>query len=159
MNIIRLGENIKYKIRKSCKEVGCNNKIHAKGLCSKHYQRERKRILSGSSCCIENCNNKRSYSDGRCTKHHYQIKEGKPCKVEKCNCTHYAKGMCYTHYNKEVYKNKKLTSAVIENNIVVDLDYIKEEYPSKTTLKSYIREKLLGGASRAFSNFKSIFNK
>lgn len=105
---------------KKCLIEGCEQKVRAKGMCSKHYYRlkntgslETKRDTttwksSKGTCEFPGCKNKRK-SSGLCNTHYKQkLKYGKPgstllsnkgvCSIEGCEKGAYAKGMCTTHY-------------------------------------------------------------
>ncbi|NFH01587.1 hypothetical protein FC831_15190 [Clostridium botulinum] len=60
---------------KQCKIEGCNNKILAKGLCSKHYATDRRKN-NKDKCKVDNCCNS-VVSRGLCSRHYTQfIKHG-----------------------------------------------------------------------------------
>lgn len=94
-------------MNRTCFVKGCGNKAIVKGMCSKHYQRARKRgeVGSGKICKIEGCNNF-VFSRGYCHKHYRiaqregEIKTGNKCKVEDCNGLVYKDGYCRKHFNQ-----------------------------------------------------------
>lgn len=93
-----------------CKRKGCNSKVIAKGLCSKHYQKQRflkankKKYCESYNCYAE------AKIKGLC-KHHYNVfvydKKYLTCSLEGCEEMHHAKGMCLKHYMKEYRRTKK----------------------------------------------------
>lgn len=117
---------------KQCSIEGCDSKVHAKGLCSKHYNRIirngdlilRKRKLKPTRYCeIEGCNNKH-YTNGYCQMHYRRLKRhGDPnmvskrgakrpvsiegCCVKDCLGKYFAKGFCKNHYQQYVANTRK----------------------------------------------------
>ena len=64
----------------NCKIENCEGKHHARGLCSKHYQKVRK--------------------EGKLEKHERQSRQVNPCSVSGCKEKYHCKGYCLNHYRR-----------------------------------------------------------
>src|SRR5690348_2040683 len=102
-----------------CSDASCTKKAIAKGLCTKHYQRVRRKIVERIFECpvclrtIVTINSKKKYCDTRCLSmsqtlevRRRLISQGivstKPCAVPGCiaELTRRGKGFCGRHYAK-----------------------------------------------------------
>lgn len=99
-----------------CEEQGCPDKAMRRGLCPRHYDRNRDREITAGTwqpreipefCTIENCGNKHE-SRGLCSKHYekFRISLNPPCTAEGCDRNQYAKTLCTMHYNQMRNKDK-----------------------------------------------------
>lgn len=105
-----------------CSVEGCDRDVYARGMCTKHYQRERSRQhvagtwqniirTAPSVCTVEGCDNK-AKSRGLCSKH-YQAhrdelirankwgtkkKKRVHCKREDCSRPIFKHGLCHKHF-------------------------------------------------------------
>ena len=103
--------------RAICSVEGCDKPVHARDLCSKHYQRlkrhgdaSRTHRYEGASCTIEGCERTaRAY--GLCATHDMRKRRhGDPmarpavrrfgCLVEGCARKHAVRGYCKLHYDR-----------------------------------------------------------
>ena len=102
---------------KICSVEDCSNKVRARGLCGKHYERWRnhgdvhKRFgrIEGAPCAVEGCQRKVK-SRGYCGMHYTRIMEtgepgevesrrgGRECVVPGCDKPYLASGYCSMHY-------------------------------------------------------------
>jgi hypothetical protein len=133
---ISLTKRIKIKEIKICEVIGCDNIVHAKGFCDKHYKEFNKhgKILTEKEkekevkvCCVEGCgrtDSKGATIDGNryCGKHYSQMKtHGKISKRtihdsnEIVECNDYAEIM--------LYKNNEVISKTLI--ALEDIDRIK----------------------------------
>jgi hypothetical protein len=76
-----------------CKIDGCEQKHHAKGLCMKHYDENRRTIKRRN---IEKDSNTLVITQASPQK---KIKQ-EFCKILGCIQKHHAKGLCMQHYNQ-----------------------------------------------------------
>lgn len=75
---------------KICSVDGCNNKVHAKGYCDKHYRQYKthgcikdNEVKKVRLCSVEGCTNKHK-ALGYCSKHYFQFREhGRILKEQK----------------------------------------------------------------------------
>lgn len=102
---------------KICKINGCNGKVEAEDLCSKHYTKFLKYGIRGlrsdeekHTCMVEGCGNIH-YGLGYCALHYRRFKRyGDPlrtknknkCLVEMCYSKATKGGYCAPHYDKYV---------------------------------------------------------
>ena len=104
-----------------CSVDGCRVKIHAKGLCTKHYQRFLKHgdpkvvkirhTSRNERCSIDGCTASVKASS-LCSAHYWRLKNGKPmepaqhltaereCAVGDCTNRAISKGYCGKHYRR-----------------------------------------------------------
>jgi len=88
---------------KHCTAEDCRNKVHAKGLCSRHYRWQRAATV-GRLCAKSSCD-KRPFADGLCRPHYDRRrrtetrKDGSkpPCAVDGCSRIEWARGLCSLH--------------------------------------------------------------
>lgn len=127
---------------KICSVEDCNEKVHAKGMCNRHYRQMLKhgKILEDKpkyeNCSIEGCNEKH-FAKGYCERHYRQVsKHGKitntnppikydsVCTVEGCNEKHCGKGYCEKHLS-QIKKHGKILERTVHdpNEIVIYSDY------------------------------------
>jgi HNH endonuclease len=101
-----------------CSFEGCENHLHAKGLCSGHYQQKKNgkdlsalQIIRSPTCSYEGCERKHE-GLGLCSGHYQQLKAGKDlaplrlttigmCLFDGCDNDRKAKGLCHTHYQQQ----------------------------------------------------------
>lgn len=115
-----------------CKVEGCNNKIHSRGYCSKHYIRlyrsgKLKKINENKMCSTDGCK-KASKVKGYCLKH-YELnrKYGTPkyklsfskCLIDGCN-NETAKLLCQEHRRTDKYYELYKDLITIENMCIVN---------------------------------------
>lgn len=102
--------------KRTCDFDGCDNKVVARGWCTKHYQRWSKygdpaitRPRVRGTCTIQDCE-KPAYGHGYCNLHWQRWrKHGDPeyvrpkrfCSIEGCDRSHYAKGYCASHWKQQ----------------------------------------------------------
>lgn len=84
-----------------CKTQGCNNVVFSRGLCRKHYERER--LATASPCSVAECN-RQSHRADMCDYHYRKhLKSKRPlCSVPNCgepqhNLTH---KLCSLHMSR-----------------------------------------------------------
>lgn len=92
-----------------CLIPGCiNNKIVSKGLCTKHYNQQRKNSIT-TNCSVINCSNPAT-SKGFCNTHYQQqrkISLTATCSVIGCINAAISKGLCVKH-NQQMRKYGKI---------------------------------------------------
>ncbi len=93
---------------RTCSEDGCSNKVHARGMCPKHYQNDRARRKNAPKCRREECSYLAVF-DGLCRRHYFQrrradklqeLRATERCSVEECERPYDAKGLCALHYQR-----------------------------------------------------------
>lgn len=86
---------------KTCSVSGCDGKYCARGLCSKHYQRERLGELGAMSrCSVDSCDNPERAA-GLCSTHYDKRGSVDICSVDGCGVEigrGGRRGMCSRHY-------------------------------------------------------------
>jgi hypothetical protein len=113
-----------------CSVDGCILKPLAKGLCTKHYQKSRRKSGLGKSkkiCSFTDCGRPHN-SKGYCSGHMHMILQGKPlrpivtkdhyinsfinkiCSIDGCDNKTRAKGYCSNHYNRIILKKTATAS-------------------------------------------------
>lgn len=92
-----------------CREEGCGKKVHAHGLCMRHYVTKRKR--EAPMCLFSECG-RPSYSHGLCKEHRAQrlcgetLRPVKPyrmpvkCSFSGCERKVHGKGLCRAHWGQ-----------------------------------------------------------
>jgi len=108
-----------------CSESKCNKPIQARGLCSLHYQRYRRKhggsfytsikvrnklfpTAYTNECAIDHCTRK-TRSFGLCPRHYlalnrYRKQKGKFCRKCDGGVVMYARNLCYNHFVQEYGK-------------------------------------------------------
>jgi hypothetical protein len=152
-----------------CNVSDCNNKRHAKGLCSKHYTEQwRKESDIGRfktvpiipECNIASCNEK-SYAKEMCKTHykeHYKQMDSNPdmCWVENCEKSVRRNGLCDMHSTRAatyggvelpiVAQNKDLPCNVNEcKNTVLADGLCSSHYQIKSRTGSTVRTRPIYG--------------
>lgn len=105
--------------QKICSVEGCENKNHAKGMCTIHYARFKRRGTTGPVeaerkhgrvCAVDGCDRKGNGGRGMCGMHNMRVKKygdptvnlksrpKVPCAVDDCEKIAKALGYCPTHY-------------------------------------------------------------
>jgi hypothetical protein len=82
-----------------CSEVGCGNPVFSRGLCRKHYERER--LETAAPCSVSGCQNK-AYRGNLCAEHYRkeQMRLRPACTVFGCEEPQktLTSGLCNKHY-------------------------------------------------------------
>jgi len=86
-----------YSENSTCETQDCENKPKAKGLCTKHWNLERKK--NAGICIVSNCKNSVK-AKNLCTTHYDKERsKTKPkCSVGNCTKNEHVKGFCNQHY-------------------------------------------------------------
>lgn len=85
--------------RNACSEKGCTTVAWARGLCSRHYQRQYRN--SGPTCEQDGCDG-HQVARGLCTRHYqaaYRAR-GAHCAKRGCVAPSFARKMCVKHYHR-----------------------------------------------------------
>lgn len=97
--------------QRTCSAKHCKLPVHAKRLCSGHYQRLGRGLVMDLplkpytglplGCSIGGCTGKHE-ARGFCNKHYLADRKvsGPPCSLEGCDRGRYAKGFCGLHYKR-----------------------------------------------------------
>lgn len=83
---------------RECSERGCGNRVFARSLCRKHYERDR--LERADPCSFQGCKAPAT-KRGMCESHYqsWRIKQNPPCKVKGCSGRSRGKkyGLCQKH--------------------------------------------------------------
>lgn len=110
-----------------CRVLDCDRKLYVRGYCSRHYDKIRK---EAKKCSFPRCP-KNARKLGYCSKHshkgppleckipgcrEYNFRRGlcddharktAQCQLDDCGKQVYCKGLCKTHYNRQIWERKK----------------------------------------------------
>lgn len=127
------------KAFRTCSLSDCDGKMKAKGLCWKHYQRQRRTssvhleyINKNKPCSIPDCT-EQAITRSMCAKHYsrYMIKngdvsdpnipstKGKTCVIHTCQEPVRCKSLCNNHYGNFVYYKSKHMVETVEQYIAI----------------------------------------
>ena len=89
----------------SCSEANCELDAKTRGLCSKHYQKWKRKGIGKGPCSVSNCKHN-AYTKGMCKSHYeYALKKKlekdstRPsCIIRECAKSSIVKKMCTTHH-------------------------------------------------------------
>lgn len=121
---------MKDTVARTCSVEGCERKLHARGYCSMHYDRDKRGADLNApvrygikDCDHPGCKN-RHFAKNYCSLHYRRMVEGsdmnapvrrvgivRKCLVEGCQRKHSCKGYCRTHW-KRIQNGKDLYAPV-----------------------------------------------
>jgi HNH endonuclease len=93
----------------TCSTEDCPNKVHARGMCAKHYQQDRARRNGAKQCRRAGCTLLAVF-DGLCRPHYYrrrrlddekELRDARQCSVEGCTRPYDTGGYCQLHYARK----------------------------------------------------------
>ena len=93
---------------RTCSVEGCANKVHARGMCGKHYQQDRASRNGAKQCRRAGCT-LLAVLDGLCRPHYMkrrrldeekELRNARRCSVEGCERPYDINGYCHLHYQR-----------------------------------------------------------
>lgn len=121
-----------------CIVVGCDNeKIAAKGMCSKHYARVRRK----GTTSIE------------------YVNKGKQCKIEDCKEDAHLDGYCHTHYKRKWYHGDPLLKGVSVKGELCCIDNCQENVRTSGLCKNHYARYIYSKKIGKYSNISAFIEQ